>query len=157
MLTLFYEGGVLFMSVLTLMLIVLLSLMGYLSIRSRKIMNPEDFREQLFRISEIGIAAFVIGLCAQLISLYFRINGSDNPGCLGCSFASGRCHLQERRRRACWFFRVLGWHGCRSRCSDPILRGPDDVLGVSSSVHSFARIYSDGWADLGRDPSSSAR
>lgn len=74
MLTLFYEGGVLFMSVLTLMLIVLLSLMGYLSIRSRKIMNPEDFREQLFRISEIGIAAFVIGLCAQLISLYEAFN-----------------------------------------------------------------------------------
>ena len=74
MFNLFYEGGILFMSILTLLLLILLSISVYygtLIIKSES--EPELrnlYRHRITYIKSIGLLSLVVGIFGQLIGMY---------------------------------------------------------------------------------------
>ena len=72
MIELFFRGGVLFMSLLSLMLLMMFGLFIYLIVinKTGKINNLQDFRVKRQWIKELGIGALVLGVLAQMIGLY---------------------------------------------------------------------------------------
>ncbi|MCD6201328.1 MAG: MotA/TolQ/ExbB proton channel family protein [Bacteroidales bacterium] len=72
MATLFYEGGILFMSILSLCLLIMLVLSvyyGVLVFRSES-SSREMLRHRLTYIKSAGLLSLVIGILGQLIGLY---------------------------------------------------------------------------------------
>jgi len=72
MLHLFYEGGILFMSILTLLLLVLLSISVYygtLIFTSGTIQN-DLVHHRITYIKSIGHLSFVVGIFGQLLGMY---------------------------------------------------------------------------------------
>lgn len=67
MMKLFYEGGPLFMGILTVILIIILIIIGQ-SIRS---IHRNQFKlDTLTTLGSIGLIAFIVGLLGQLVGLY---------------------------------------------------------------------------------------
>ncbi len=72
MFDLFYEGGILFMSILTLLFVVMLSLSVYYgtSIFKSGPENAELYRQGISYIKSMGILSLVVGVLGQLIGMY---------------------------------------------------------------------------------------
>ncbi len=72
MLSLFNQGGLLCMAILTLLLIVILAMAVYkvLQISNRKVEHSTSFRYQLSYIKSVGLIALVFGIFSQLLGLY---------------------------------------------------------------------------------------
>ncbi len=67
MIKLFYEGGPLFMGVLTIVLIIILLIIGQ---SIRRIHRNQFKTETLTTLGSIGLIAFIVGLLGQLVGLY---------------------------------------------------------------------------------------
>ena len=72
MLDLFYQGGALFMGILTIVLIsmVAVSIVNGLQIKVGKVVQPELVSRKLSMIRSVGLFALIIGLLGQLIGLF---------------------------------------------------------------------------------------
>jgi biopolymer transport protein ExbB/TolQ len=72
MFNLFYEGGILFMSILTLLLLVVLSLAVYYG---TQILKSDPEKKELYRqgttyIKSLGLLSLVVGVFGQLLGMY---------------------------------------------------------------------------------------
>jgi len=89
MFNLFYEGGVLFMSILTLLLVVLLSISVYygtLIIKSES--GPELrnlYRHRITYIKSVGLLSLVVGIFGQLIGMYQGFSLIQSSGAISQS------------------------------------------------------------------------
>jgi hypothetical protein len=69
---LFFRGGWVFMSLLSIILVLVLgmSILSGLSIMRSKVRNPKQITRRITYIKEIGLFACITGILAQLISLF---------------------------------------------------------------------------------------
>ncbi|MCD6543637.1 MAG: MotA/TolQ/ExbB proton channel family protein [Flavobacteriaceae bacterium] len=74
MFNLFYEGGILFMSILTLLLLVVLSISVYYGTLIYKTESEPElrnlYRHRITYIKSIGLLSLVVGIFGQLIGMY---------------------------------------------------------------------------------------
>ena len=71
MFNLFFEGGPLFMGILTLLLILVIiaGIRGLIQYQNEHL-SPAELRRSLGIVRQIGLLAFIIGILGQLIGLY---------------------------------------------------------------------------------------
>ena len=72
MMELFYMGGSLFMSILTIIFVVMVavSIINGMAILNGNISGPEDISRRLSYTKSIGLFALIIGMLGQLIGLF---------------------------------------------------------------------------------------
>ncbi|GAA4826165.1 MotA/TolQ/ExbB proton channel family protein [Algivirga pacifica] len=88
MIELFYQGGVLFMSILTLEAIVALVLVVMI-LKGRAILTTEEAKEKVGLLKSIGVLALVTGMLGQLIGLYSAFEHIANMGNVSPSMLAG--------------------------------------------------------------------
>jgi hypothetical protein len=91
MLELFIEGGVLFMSILTLVALVMLSVavVNGVAIFSGGVDNVANSRHRLGYIKSVGLFALVTGLLGQLIGLYSAFQYIEAAGSVSPAMLAG--------------------------------------------------------------------
>ena len=88
---LFYEGSALFMSILTIVLIVLLAwaIYHFLPVILKKDISSSKTRERLKHIKTIGSFALVLGILGQLIGLYEAFGAIQQMGDVSPALLAG--------------------------------------------------------------------
>lgn len=90
MFRLFYEGGPLFMGILTLLLLIVLVLAGRSWMKySSKDRNVYETRRSLVYVKNVGILAFVVGVLGQLIGLYSAFIAIEEMGGVSPAMLAG--------------------------------------------------------------------
>lgn len=82
MLQLFYEGGALFMSILSIVFLAMIitAVVNGVPIASGKVLNVEQTRYRLSYIKSLGLLAVVIGLLGQMIGLFMAFEAIAEMG-----------------------------------------------------------------------------
>jgi len=75
----FLEGGTLFMSILTILLVILVAVAVYfaITIASGKVSDKPNFRHQLKYVRSIGLFTLVTGILGQMIGLFSAFNAIE--------------------------------------------------------------------------------
>ena len=75
----FLEGGTLFMSILTILLVILVAVVVYfaITIANGKASDKPNFRHQLKYVRSIGLFIMVTGILGQLIGLFSAFNAIE--------------------------------------------------------------------------------
>ncbi len=91
MLQLFSEGGILFMSILTLCLLLMLVLSVYYGIKVFKADATSDslIRHRLYYVKSIGLLSLVLGILGQLIGLYTAFGVIQKAGQISQALLAG--------------------------------------------------------------------
>lgn len=82
MLDLFYQGNVIFMGILTLLLLIIIAVAIYraIPILKNNIEHATTFRHQLTQIKSLGLLALVFGILFQLMGLYQMFSAIEQMG-----------------------------------------------------------------------------
>lgn len=82
MLQLFYEGGALFMSILSIVFLAMIitAVVNGVPIFSGKVLNVEQTRYRLGYIKSLGLLAVVLGLLGQMIGLFMAFEAITEMG-----------------------------------------------------------------------------
>jgi len=91
MLHYFYEGGTLFMSILSILLLFNLSLAAYFAmlLYSGKVSDPGKFRYRLSYIRSLGLLIMVVGILGQLIGLFDAFKAIEQMGGVSPAMLAG--------------------------------------------------------------------
>ncbi len=91
MATLFYEGGILFMSILSLCLLIMLVISVYYGVLvfQTPSSSRETLRHRLTYIKSVGLLSLVIGILGQLIGLYSAFRRIQEVGSVSQSILAG--------------------------------------------------------------------
>lgn len=82
MLDLFYQGNIIFMGILTLLLLIIIATAIYraIPILNNAIEYATTFRHQLKQIKSLGVLALVLGILFQLMGLYQMFSAIEQMG-----------------------------------------------------------------------------
>lgn len=87
----FIMGGSLFMSILTILLVILVAVSVYyaLAIASGKAADKTNFKHQLKYIKSLGLFTAITGIMAQLIGLFSAFSAIEEMGDISPAMLSG--------------------------------------------------------------------
>lgn len=113
---LFYEGGPLFMGILTLILLVNIVLAIYLALQILNDKQNENSKiaNRLSLIKSVGLFAFVVGIFAQLIGLFEAFGAIQQMGDVSPSMLAGGFQVSLITNLygiAIFLFSYLMWFG----------------------------------------------
>jgi hypothetical protein len=91
MTSLFYEGGPLFMGILTLLFLIILVLAVYkfIQISKNNYKHATTFRHHLTQIKSLGLFALVFGIFGQLLGLYQAFSFIEQAGSISPAILAG--------------------------------------------------------------------
>ena len=91
MFKLFYEGGPLFMGILSilLLLVIIATVFTVTGIIGRKFEIPESFRQRAGYIRSVGLFAMITGILGQLIGLYQAFIAIEKAGDISPALMAG--------------------------------------------------------------------
>ena len=91
MLDLFYEGNIIFMGILTILLLIVIAIAVYrmIQISKDRIDHLTTFRHLLTQIKSVGLFALVFGIFAQLLGLYQAFSFIEQAGDVSPTILAG--------------------------------------------------------------------
>ena len=87
----FVMGGSLFMSILTILLVIILAVSVYfaIAIASGKAVDKEGFREQLRYVKSLGLFTMITGILGQMIGLFSAFIAIEEAGDISPAMIAG--------------------------------------------------------------------
>ena len=87
----FIMGGTLFMSILTILLVIIVAVSAYFAvvIASSKSRDKENFAHQLKYVRTIGLFTLIMGILGQLIGLFDAFSAIERVGDISPSILAG--------------------------------------------------------------------